>query len=417
MTSTMTPTTDREGVLDAWRRLPAEVWILVVARTVNRLGAFTLPFLTVVLTDSFGASVSTAGLVVALFGAATIPSRVVGGYLADAIGHRNTIALGLALTAVFQVLLAAAPSIATAAVLAVLVGLSFEIYEPPSQAMVADVVQADGDRVTAYGLYSAALAAAGVLAGLLAAAVGGIDLRLLFVIDGVTCLACAVLVMVGLRPRATARDEAEPEPGRRADSPWRDGLLLSMLAVGTAFAALYLQLNVALPLTLRDQGIRPSLLGILFTVSALTIVCGQPLLSRGPAARLDHFRAMALGFALLGAGFALNGQVHSLLGFVLATIVWSLGDLVLLGRAYTLVAAIAPASARGRYMSAYGISWGVAAMLGPLLGTQLIDRLGVASTWSVLAAACVVLAMLQPVVGRIARSGGRIPPAAAAGAA
>lgn len=42
-----------------WRALPAEVWVLVVARTVNRLGAFTLPFLTVVLVDDFGTPVAT----------------------------------------------------------------------------------------------------------------------------------------------------------------------------------------------------------------------------------------------------------------------------------------------------------------------------------------------------------------------
>jgi hypothetical protein len=64
---------------EAWQKLPSEVWLLVISRTVNRLGAFTLPFLTVILTDSFGASVATAGAVVALFGAATIPSRIIGG--------------------------------------------------------------------------------------------------------------------------------------------------------------------------------------------------------------------------------------------------------------------------------------------------------------------------------------------------
>jgi MFS family permease len=71
--------------------------------------------------------------------------------------------LGLLLTAAFQIALAAAPGIFLAALAAVMIGLAFEIYEPPSQALVADVVEEDGDRVTAYGLYSAALAAAGVM--------------------------------------------------------------------------------------------------------------------------------------------------------------------------------------------------------------------------------------------------------------
>ncbi|UKF80384.1 MFS transporter [Clavibacter californiensis] len=401
---------DRRGT---WRRLPAEVRILVVARAVNRLGAFTLPFLTVVLTVDLGASLATAGLVVAVFGAATIPSRILGGLLADAIGRRSTIVIGLTLTACFQLMLAAAPGIATAAVAAVLLGLAFELYEPPSQALVADLVTDERERVAAYGLHGAALAVAGVLAGLLAAILGGIDLRLLFVADAATCLACAALVLVGLRrrpPAVAAEPTADaPAPAPAARSPWRDPLLLAMLASGTGFAVLYLQIDVALPLTLTERGIGPSMLGVLLAVSALTIVIGQPLLTRGPVSRLGSTAAMSAGFVLLGAGFALVGQAADLPGLVAATVVWSLGDLILLGRATALVAAIAPAAARGRYLSAHGISWGVAAMVGPLLGTQLVARLHASGTWDALGALCLVLALAQPVVSGIARRTGRLP--------
>ena len=68
------------------RRLSAVVWALVAARAVNRVGAFTLPFLGVVLTVEFGASLAQTGLILALFGLATIPSRLLGGVLADRLG-------------------------------------------------------------------------------------------------------------------------------------------------------------------------------------------------------------------------------------------------------------------------------------------------------------------------------------------
>lgn len=344
------------------------------------------------------------------FGAATIPSRIIGGYLTDKLGHRNTIVLGLTLTAAFQLALAAAPNLGTAAAAAVLIGLAFEIYEPPSQALVADVVEGDRDRVTAYALYSAALAGAGVLAGVLAATVGGIDLRLLFVVDAVTGLACAALVLTGLRARATATpSELDANEGRTERSPWRDPLLLGMLLTGTGFAVLYLQLNVALPLTPAADGLRPSLVGVLFAVSAITIVVGQPLVMRGPISRLSHFSALTVGFVVLGAGFVLTGLTVTLPGLIGATVVWSIGDLLLLGRAYALVAAVAPASARGRYMSVYGVSWGIAAMVGPILGTQLISHLHVAGTWWVLGLLTLPLAAAQPLLATAARRAGRLP--------
>ena len=85
-------------------------------------------------------------------------------------------------------------------------------------------------------------------------------------------------------------------------------------------------------------------------------------------------------------------------GFVLATVVWSLGDLVLLGRAYSVFADLAPSGARGGHLAAYGVSWGVAAVLAPLVGTRLLAAGGPPLAWSVLAGACAVLAVAQPAV-------------------
>ncbi len=205
-------------------KTPGVVWALVVARAVNRLGAFTLPFLTVLLTRRLGASLTEAGLLLASFGVATIPSRLAGGQLADRLGRRTTIVLGLTGCAIGQLAVAASTSLAQAAVAVVFLGLVFEVYEPPSQAMVADVV-APADRPAAYGLLGAAMAVAGVASGLLATVLGGVDLRLLFVADAATCLAAAGLVWRALPRRTTTTLGAA-----RSGPVWRDRLLLDVPA-------------------------------------------------------------------------------------------------------------------------------------------------------------------------------------------
>jgi MFS family permease len=370
-----------------WRSLPSEVWLLVVARAVNRLGAFTLPFLSVTLVAEAGASLTQAGYLMAAFGVATIPSRLLGGRLADAWGTRTTIVVGLVATAVAQLCVAASTSLAQAAGAVVLLGLAFELYEPPSQALVADVTPAE-DRPVAFGLLAAALAAAGMAAGLLAALLAGVGLRWLFVADAATCVACAAVVWVGLPSSVRVRDRTSSP----RVSPWRDRRLLGLLGLGTAFAVVYLQVTVALPLTVTSRGLSASVVGLLLTTSAATIVLAQPLLTLPWLSRLDDLSAMAWGYLVLAAGLLATGLVTGLMGFLAATVVWSLGDLVLMGRAYTLVAAIAPADGRGSYLAAYGLSWGVAAVVAPLLGTQLLDRAGVGATWATLAAISLLLA-------------------------
>jgi MFS family permease len=86
--------------------------------------------------------------------------------------------------------------------------------------------------------------------------------------------------------------------------------------------------------------------------------------------------------------------------FLAAAVVWSVGDLLLLGRAYTIVAAIAPQDARGRYLAAYGISWGIAGAIAPVAGSQLLAHLGPAGLWTTCAITSVVLAGLQPLLRR-----------------
>ncbi len=204
------------------RDLPCAVWTLVAARAVNRLGAFTLSFLAVVLVEELGASVRTAGVLVALFGLATIPSRLAGGALADRLGRVPTIVLGLVGCAAAQVWIAVSPTLAVAAVGVVALGLAFELYEPPSQALVADLTT-DAERPLAYGLLSAALAGAGAAAGLAAVLLGALDLRRLLVADAATCLAAAVLVVLVVRdpgrPGAAAQARAAPRRRRRRSRP------------------------------------------------------------------------------------------------------------------------------------------------------------------------------------------------------
>jgi MFS family permease len=377
----------------SWTGLPSAVRILVIARAVNRLGAFTLPFLAVVLTVELGATVVEAGLVMTLFGLATIPSRIFGGHLADRLGRKPTIIVGLVGCAVSQTWIALAGQLWSAVVAVALLGLVFEIYEPPSQAVIADIT-APADRPTAYSALGAAMAAAAVAAGVLAAALSHWDLRWLFVLDAATCLACAVLV--GLALPAAAPPSTAPGTPSTGGEGWRDRRLLAMLAAGTVFATIYMTLILGLPLTLIARQLPASNIGLILALSALTLVAAQPLQRLRRLRELNTFQVMTIGYLLLAAGLLANGFATNLLAFLAAAVLWSLGDLLLLSRAFTIVAALAPEHARGRYLAIYGISWGIATTLAPLAATQLLDLAGPILLWTTCAAAALALAAVQP---------------------
>ena len=383
-------------------RLPRQVQILAAARAVNQLGAFSLAFLTVLMSRDLGASLGTAGAVAAMFGLATIPSRLLGGYLADRLGSRRTILTGLTGCAAAQLGIAAAPGIAVAAACAVLLGFAFELYEPPSQAMIAEATAPD-QRAPAFALLTTALAVGNMGAGLVAVAVGRSGLRWLFVVDAASCLGCALIVYLGLPtdpgrrvpPLPAGHGDPRDRP-TRGTSPWRDPALLAMTAAGTVYALVYMVMLVGLPLSAAADGLNPASTGLVMAVGTLTLVLGRPVLQARPLASTSHQAAVAAGYVLLAAGMAGYAAAHSLAALFAPTIAWAIGNLLLTGRAFAVVTALAPPGATARYLAVYGLSWGIATVAAPLLATRVIASLGPAALWTACSALCLAMAAVQP---------------------
>ncbi len=398
--------------------LPRTVRVLAGARAVNQLGAFSLAFLTVMMCRVLGASMATAGAVSAMFGLATIPSRLLGGRLADRLGQRRTILTGLIGCAAAQLGIAAAPDLAVAAVCAVLLGLAFELYEPPSQAMIADATE-PAQRTHAYALLTTALAAGNMGAGLIADAVGHSGLRWLFVVDAASCLACALIVRLAL-PAGDRRPVNELQPPRPDEgpavdvgvSPWRDPSLLAMTAAGTMFALVYMLMLVALPLSLSARGLNPASAGLVTATATLTLFVTRPGLRIPLIARLSAQVACGTGFALMAAGLAGYASAHSLAGLIAPTAIWSAGNLLLSGRALAVVTALAPPGGAARYLAAYGLSWGFATVAAPVLATQVIGSLGPAALWSGCAVLCAAMSCGQPALMRAVTRHSQVPASA-----
>jgi len=59
----------------------------------------------------------------------------------------------------------------------------------------------------------------------------------------------------------------------------------------------------------------------------------------------------------------------------------TVGEMMLMPTSTSYAADLAPAHMRGRYMSLYGLTWPVAAGIGPVMGGFLSDSLGPRFTW------------------------------------
>ncbi|WP_031520732.1 MFS transporter [Streptomyces sp. NRRL F-5123] len=383
-----------------FRGLPSVVWTLFAGTVVNRLGYLVSPFLVFFLAAR-GVTGAETTYVLGALGAGNLIGPALGGLLADRVGRRATMLVGLTGAAAAQGLLFAAPGVATMAAAALLLSAAGATVSPAAYALMADAVDARR-RQRAYALFgwgvNLGTAAAGVLGGVLAAQ----GYWLLFAVDAATLLVFAVIVAATI-PETRPEPTAEVAPGTGYGVVLGDRLLLALLSLFGVQLFVYSLTEVALPLAVHDSGLSPAVYGAMAAVNAVLVVLLQPL-ATSLLARLPQLPVQAAGSALIAVGVALTGVADSVTGYAVSVVVWSLGEVAVAGIAAALVANLAPADARGRYQGAFQGTWGVARFTALTAGVALYSTVGPAVLWwSALLAGTATAAATLALRGRVER--------------
>jgi MFS family permease len=384
------------------RGLPPTYWILWTGALINRLGGFVMPLLALYLTGARGLSVEQAGLVVSLYGAGALLSGPVGGFFADRSGRRRTLVVGLVLGALAMLHLAFARGTLHICVAAFLLGLFGEVYRPVISAAIADVVSPQ-DRTRAYGILYWAVNLGFAVGSALGGALSQYGWYLLFVGDAATTLAYAAIVWLRIpetRPERPAQESRQPPWAPLADKPFVAFCALIMLV-----AFLFNQAFVTLPIDVRDRGLSPAAYGVLIAFNGVLIFLLQPLVARALSSFPRH-RVLAAAAALVGLGFGMTALVRTLPGYVLSITVWTLGEIVMAGIGPAVAADAAPAAQRGAYQGLFHMSFGVAALVAPALGSLVLARFGPAVLWTACLGTGLAAAVGQLALGTLRRQGG-----------
>ena len=380
--------------------LPPVFWALFWGTLVNRAANFVAVFLALHLTRDLGISGATAGWIVGAWGAGSWLASPIAGMLADRIGRRTTMLLGLIVGGLAVLAIAFVADVRLLLVLTFLGGATQQLYAPASNATIADVVPPE-DRARAYGLIYWA-----VNLGLsLGFAIGGIVpdhyLWLLFVADAATTFLCAAII--AWRVPETRPPGAHHEPVLRGMARvMSDGPFVAFAALHFVALVVFTQFQLALPLDMaaHDQGSRAFAWLMAFNCAGVVVL--QPWLAP-LLRRFDGSWLLAISAALFGLGYGLNALVPGLAASIAAlglggahgwslalylagAALWTVGEVVGFPVAAALVADLSPIALRGRYQGVFAMVWGMAMSVSPVLGGQIRDRLGAPVLWALCAA-------------------------------
>jgi predicted MFS family arabinose efflux permease len=376
----------------AFSGLAREVWLLALGAFVNRAGTMVLPFLSLYLTSRLGMSAVEAGRVLALYGVGSVLGSSLGGWLSDRLGAVRVQLLSLATTG-FAFLVLGQTRGAWQVSLAVFFAATVaDAFRPAMMVAIAHYSTA-ASRIRSFALIRLA-ANAGMAIG---PAVGGLlavhHYRWLFVGDAATCWAAGMLLALALGlPRSPVRraDIAGSHAGGDR-SPFSDLPFLAFLVLIFLLASAFFQIWSTLPLDLRTtHRLSEPIIGGLLALSALLVVCFEMLLLRA-IEHLEQLRVVGAGAALVGLGLGVLAFGGGLGTALIATLVWTLGEMLALPMSNAVVASRAPLRRTGAYMGAYTVAFSLAFVAAPVIGTAVFSRWGGTVLWPAIAVLGVLL--------------------------
>ncbi len=351
------------------RQFPRGAWVLFGGSFINRFGSFISVFLVLYLTDS-GYSAPEAGAAVGAYGIGSAAATGVGGFLADRIGRRETIAISMFSSAAAMLALSQARGLVTIGVLVAVAGLAAELYRPASGALLADLLP-PGLRVTGFAAYRLAINAGFAFGPAVAGFLASRSFFLLFVGDAVTSVAYGLLA---LRMLPAGRGPAQDSPTRAALSRIaRDRTFLTFCLSTLLGAICYMQIQSTLSLHVVDSGHTAATYGLLISFNGVLIVLLELGLTNYTK-RVRARRAMTLGMLLTGVGFALTSIAHSLPLLAFTVVLWTLGEIIHAPVSQAFVTRLAPPDMRGRYLGVYGLSFAAALVIAPSAGGWIYSR-------------------------------------------
>jgi MFS family permease len=206
--------------------------------------------------------------------------------------------------------------------------------------------------------------------------------------------------------------ESPATAGRRTSSRtgWgqvvRDRPYLLLVVTNFTYAMSGMTLNVAIPVYLtRTLGLPGWLAGAVFTINTIMIGLGQGLVVNaiGGSVRAN---VVALGSLFAGASYLVLLSADWLpvtagvLVALLASVVFTGGELVSGPVISTLATDAAPSNLRGRYISVYQLSWTVAGTVAPVSLLWLLSQ-GAAALWLALVGVAIAGVLLAGALRRV----------------
>jgi MFS family permease len=363
---------------------PRQFWLMFFGMFLSTVGASMIwPFLMVYVSGKLDQPLGTVASLLTINAVVSLGAAFIAGPVTDRFGRKWVLVVSLLGNALVYLLLGQAITLLHFAILMVFWGLFSPLYRVGGDAMLADLVPPD-QRADAYALLrmsnNVGVAIGPAIGGFIASS----SYFIAFICAATGLASYGLLLAFFARETLPEREENEaplenPFAGYKTVLSDRHflavtaGFMLAQMCAVSFWVLLGVYTKV-------NFGIPESQFGLIATTNAVMVILFQYLITQRTK-RFAPLRVIAAGAAVYAlAAFSVSLGTN-FWGFWLSMVVMTVGEMILVPTTSTYVANLAPVDMRGRYMSIYGLSWGVAAGVASPMGGFLNDFIGPKAIW------------------------------------
>lgn len=371
---------------NSFKGLSKESWMLALVMLINRAGSMVLPFLGVYMTNHLHFSIENTGIVLSFFGIGSVIGSWLGGFITDKIGEYKVQSFSLLLSVPLFCLIPVFKTEIGVAAIILAQSIVSDAFRPANS--VAITKYAKPENITrAFSLNRMAVNLGFSIGPALGGILSAISYEFLFFANALTALSAGILYIVFFKKRnkiarLKAKKVKEVISIKKDSSPYRDGKFLIYCFFCMLFSICFFQLFSTLTIFYKDTAhLSQQSIGYILGYSGFLVV----LLEMGLVQVAEKYFSLAvtmfLGTFICGLSYAMLGFDHSMLTLVLSMSLLCVGEIWALPFMSTITALRSGKNNKGAYMGLNGISFSIAFIVTPYLGTLIAEKLGFTTLW------------------------------------
>jgi MFS family permease len=363
-------------VLDDLKKFPKVFQVLVASALIENMAfGLIIPVLALYMTQDLKLDDWKAGVVLAGYTIAGVPSMIVGGMLADKLGRRPVLVASLGLMSLTMLMYFFAYDFVTLLILVLVDSFVGTMYMPAANAMIADVI-APADRPRAYSTLRVAWSVGIVFGPVLGLAIiVAYPIKVLFVFGAAILALAFVLNFVYIRETRPEMMESDAITFRAVMSVSTDRPFLLLCSMSAVFWFVFAQWISVLPVyALENLGILDYEWEALFALSAVMILSLQ-LWVTSQAVKFRRSLVLTSGQLITALGFGLIFLAFDFFTLAACIVIITVGELLYMSIISAIIADLAPEAKRGLYMGFSGLVQQIGSGFGLFVGMAMLGML------------------------------------------